>query len=312
METTHAIPWAAETKTFQFTYVGPRAVELLGYPTDQWYDDNFWPDHIHPDDRDAAVDTCLTSWRQLTEFELEYRMIAADGRVVWIQDLVSVVSENGEPTVLQGFMIDITERRLAQEESRQLREEIAHVSRVATMGELAASVAHELNQPLCAIVNNARAGERLLARKSVDHDELRAILKDVAADSLRGGEVIRRLRELLTKGESQRQTLDINEVVYQVLPLVTSDAIGRSVSLEHHLAPDLPPVMGDRIQLQQVLLNLIVNGFEAMKDVAADRRTVTLETSNGDAGSVQIAVRDSGIGLDSEHVDRIFEPFYTT
>ncbi len=245
-------------------------------------------------------------------FELEYRMIAADGQIVWIHDLVNVMRRDGEPAVLYGFMIDVTERRRADEERRQLREEIAHVSRVATMGELAASVAHELNQPLTAIVSNARAGKRLLARESVDHDELRAILEDVAADSLRGGEVIRRLRDLLKKGESQRQTLDINEVVLEVIPLVRSDAIRRNVSLEHQMAPGLPPVTGDRVQLQQVVLNLIVNGFEAMDDVAAARRTLTLETSIGEAGTVQIAVRDSGVGLDSEHADRIFEPFYTT
>ncbi len=312
LETTHAVPWAAETKTFQFTYVGPRALELLGYPTDQWYEDGFWPDHIHPDDRDAAVDHCLTSWRHLTAFEFEYRMIAADGQIVWIHDLVNVMRRGDEPAVLYGFMIDVTERRRADEERRQLREEIAHVSRVATMGELAASVAHELNQPLTAIVSNARAGKRLLARESVDHDELRAILEDVAADSLRGGEVIRRLRDLLKKGESRRQTLDINEVVLEVIPLVRSDAIRRNVSLEHRMAPGLPPVIADRVQLQQVVLNLIVNGLDAMDDVAADRRTLTLETSIGEAGTVQIAVRDSGVGLDSEHADRIFEPFYTT
>lgn len=313
LETTHAMPWSADAKTFQFTYVGPQAEKLLGYPADQWYDHEFWPNHVHPDDLQEALDFCVESLRRnLDEFELEYRMIAADGRIVWIYDLVNVVRENGEPTVLQGFLIDITERRQALENTRQLQEEIAHFSRVATMGELAASVAHELNQPLTAIVSNARAGKRLLARESVDLDELRAILEDVAADSLRGGEVIRRLRDLLKKGESKRRTLDINEVVLEVLPLVRSDAIRRGVSLDHEMAPGLPPVTGDRVQLQQVVLNLIVNGLDAMDDVAADRRTLILETSIGEAGTVQIAVRDSGVGLDSEHADRIFEPFYTT
>ncbi len=313
LETTHAMPWSADAKTFQFTYVGPQAEKLLGYPADQWYDHEFWPNHVHPDDLQEALDFCVESLRRnLDEFELEYRMIAADGRIVWIYDLVNVARENGEPTVLQGFLIDITERRQALEDTRLLQEEIAHFSRVATMGELAASVAHELNQPLTAIVSNARAGKRLLARESVDLDELRAILEDVAADSLRGGEVIRRLRDLLKKGESQRQTLDINEVVLEVLPLVRSDAIRRSVSLEHQMAPGLPPVTGDRVQLQQVVLNLIVNGLDAMDDVAADRRTLTLETSIDEAGTVQVAVRDSGVGLDSEHADRIFEPFFTT
>ena len=310
LETTHAIPWVGDAKTFQFTYVGPQADELLGYPPDQWYDDNFWPNHIHPDDRHEALDFCLESLSRLDEYELEYRMIAADGSVVWIHDLVNVVREKGEPTVLQGFLIDITERRRALADTHQLQKEIARVSRVATMGELTASVAHELNQPLTAIVSNARAGKRLLARESVDLDELRAILEDVAADSLRGGEVIRRLRDLMKKRESQRQTLDINEVVLGVLPLVRSDAIGRHVSLKHQMAQGLPPVTGDRVQLQQVVLNLILNGLDAMDDVAAERRTLTLETSIGEAGTVQIAVRDSGVGLDSEHADRIFEPFF--
>ena len=312
LETTRAVPWTAETKTFQFTYVGPKAVELLGYPTDQWCEHDFWPDRLHPDDRDAAVDYCLTNWQRMTAFEFEYRMIAADGRIVWIHDMVNVRRRAGEPAVLYGFMIDITERKRADEERRLLQEEIAHFSRVATMGELAASVAHEVNQPLTAIVSNARAGQRLLARESVDHDELRAILADVAADGLRGGEVIRRVRNLVKKGESQRRTLDVNELVLEVLPLVKNEAIRRNVSLEHQVAPGLPPVTGDRVQLQQVVLNLIVNGFDALGPVAADRRTLTLETSIGEAGTVQIAVRDSGVGLDPEHTDRIFEPFFTT
>jgi signal transduction histidine kinase len=146
----------------------------------------------------------------------------------------------------------------------------------------------------------------------VDRRKVRAILEDVAEDGLRGGDIIRRLRELFGKAPSEQHPLDVNEVVRGVLPLVRSDAIARGISLEFDLAPGLPQVIGDRIQLQQVVLNLIVNGFDAMEDVASGRRTLAMATSLGGAREVQITVCDCGVGLDPEDQSRIFDPFFTT
>src|SRR5262249_51554653 len=160
LESTHAIPWVADARTWRFTYVGPQAAELLGYPVNAWHQDTFWFDHLHPEDRDWASAYCLEHSQQQADYQFEYRMKAADGRTVWLHDIVHVDSENGTPATLRGFLIDVTARRLAEEESRGLREQLARVGRVTAMGELAASIAHEVNQPLCAIVSNAQAALR--------------------------------------------------------------------------------------------------------------------------------------------------------
>ncbi len=156
LESTPLVPWEANARTWLFNYVGPQAADLLGYPVEDWYGDTFWVDRIHPDDRDATVSTCERLSREGNDYEFEYRMIRADGTTVWISDIVNVEMENGEPAVLRGFLIDVTERKeaeaalgrsiteqfLAEDEARRSRDELAHVLRVATMGELATSVAH--------------------------------------------------------------------------------------------------------------------------------------------------------------------------
>ena len=312
LESTSAIPWMADARTWLFTYVGPRAVDIFGYPLDQWYEKDFWVNHIHPEDREAAIDFCMKSLRSLEEFEFEYRMIAADGSVVWLHDLVSVERENGEPQTLQGFLIDVTERKQLEEESRQHKAALAHLTRVSTLGELAASLSHELNQPLTAIVSNAQATLRLLSRDTPDLDELRAALTDITDDGKRAGEVIHRLRTMQKKGDSRRDRLDINEVIREVLSLYRSDAMLKDISVECDLALNLPPVLGDQIQLQQVVLNLLLNASEAVGDLEPGSRKVVLRTSRVDSNTMEVNVRDFGTGLAPENVDRIFDAFFTT
>ena len=311
-ETTRAIPWEADARTWLFTYVGPQAVELLGYPLDAWYEKDFWVSHIHPDDRKSAVDFCMESSSHLEHYEFQYRMIAADGRNVWLNDIVHVESTDGIPQKLRGFMLDISERKWAEEDLQRLREQLAHVTRVTTMGELTASLAHELNQPLTAIVSNAQAGERFLAAPSPPLAEVREILDDIVADGQRAGKVIRRLRGLLKKGKFEFAPLDLNEVIGEVVMLAGADTIMRNVTIAPELVSDLPPVRGDRIQLQQVLLNLILNGLEAMGDGVGGDRKLVIRTDLGGGGTVRVAVRDSGVGIPENTLDRIFEPFYTT
>jgi len=205
---------------------------------------------------------------------------------------------------------DITAQQRSRLEAERLRRELTHVGRVTTMGEMAAALAHELNQPLTAILSNAHAGERYLAQGAPPLGEIREILQDVAGDARRAGEVIQRLRSLLRKDEARFLPLDINQVVREVATLVHTDAILRNLALALDLAPTLPPVRGDRVQLQQVLLNLVLNGMEAARPESEERRLVIQTRSTGAA--VQVAVRDQGPGIPAETLPRLFETFYTT
>jgi signal transduction histidine kinase len=203
-------------------------------------------------------------------------------------------------------------RKQGELEAQRLRQDLAHIGRVSAMGELTASLAHELNQPLTAILANAQAAQRLLAGDRVDLPEVREILNDIVADDKRAGEVIRRLRVLLKKGNLDFVPLELNEVVSEVAWLVRSDAIIRSVSMSVDLAPDLPSVRGDRVQLQQVVLNLVLNGLEAMRAPGAGDRTLVIRTARDGAAAVRVEVQDSGIGIDENDLDRMFQPLYTT
>ncbi|HEY6363374.1 MAG TPA: PAS domain S-box protein [Candidatus Binatia bacterium] len=567
VETTAAVPWQADIETWIFTYVGPQAVKLLGYPIEQWYEKDFWMLHLHPEDREFAVKTCLTLSKGAEDFEFEYRMIASSGKIVWVHDIVKCEHQEGKPVELRGFMLDISERKRAEEalreseermslaasttglglwvwdasrdeswvtpegrrlfgwaesepvnlerfirtlhpddreptrqavlrslqdggdyvaeyrvvlsggairwivtrgrvefngkghpvrmrgvsidvterkraeetlekqraflrqvididpnfifakdregrftlvnqavadaygatvdsligktdadfnpnsdeveffhrmdlevmetlterfipeerltdthgkvrwlqtvkrpivdsdgsatqilgastditqrketesELRRQREELAHVNRVSTMGELSASLAHELNQPLTAILSNAQAAQRFLAANPADVEELGEILKDIVQDDSRASEVIQRMRALVKKEELAFVSLDLAGVVRDVAALVHSDAILQGVRILLEVNPGLPPVRGDKVQLQQVVLNLLLNAFDAMKDCPANEREVKLQAQVQGAGSVRLAVRDRGIGIRGDHLDKVFQPFYTT
>jgi signal transduction histidine kinase/integral membrane sensor domain MASE1 len=207
---------------------------------------------------------------------------------------------------------DITERKRAELEAQRSREELAHFTRVTTMGELTASLAHELNQPLTGILANAQAARRYLDATPPDLGEVREILSDIVDDDKRAAEVIQRLRDLLRKGESQQTPLDLNALVRDVARLVSSDAVIRNVTVTLALDPDLPLVSADRVQLQQVVLNLLLNGMEAMGEGAAGEQTLVVRTERTDAKGADVSVRDAGPGLRAGTEELVFEPFYTT
>ena len=203
-------------------------------------------------------------------------------------------------------------RQQAEHEMRRLRQDLAHIGRVSAMGELTASLAHELNQPLTAILNNAQVAQRFLAAEAVDVGEMREILNDIVADDKRAADVIRRLRVLLKKGDLEYVSLDLNEIVTEVARLVMSDAAIRNVSMRLDLEPDLPSVQGDRVQLQQVVLNLLLNGLDAMRETASSDRSLIIRTSRESAAVVGVAVQDAGPGIAKQDAGHIFEPLYTT
>jgi two-component system, LuxR family, sensor kinase FixL len=567
VETTAAVPWQADVETWVFTYVGPQAVKLLGYPLEQWYQKDFWVSHLHPDDKEFAIDTCLTNCEKTEDFAFEYRMIAASGKSVWVHDIVKCEHRNGKPVQLRGFMLDISERKQAEEalreseerfhnmadsapvmiwmsgtdkrctffnkgwldftgrtleqelgngwaeggvhredfdrcleiysnafnarqeftmeyrlrrcdgeycwvldhgvprfgpdntflgyigsviditereraaealesqraflrqvidsnpnfmfakdregrftlvnravadvygttvenligktdadfnpnreeveffhrmdlevlntlqerfipeeqitdaqgktrwlqtvkrpiiekdgtanqvlgastditrrketesELRRQRENLAHVTRISAMGELAASLAHELNQPLTAILSNAQAAQRFMAASPADLEEVHEILKDIVRDNIRASEVIRRMRALVKKEELESAPLDLATLIQDIVLMVHSDAILNNIGVLLELNPGLPMVRGDKVQLQQVLLNLLLNAFDAMKDCPAIQREVVIEAGQNGGRMVEVAIRDRGTGLTSDKLEKIFQPFYST
>jgi C4-dicarboxylate-specific signal transduction histidine kinase len=215
-------------------------------------------------------------------------------------------------TFVLACVSDISTRRAAELEARQHRNELTHLSRVAMLGELSGSLAHELNQPLTAILSNAEAAQRFLDRQPADLDEVRNILHDIVQDDNRAGEVIRRLRLLLKKGELQRNEIDINETVREVLKLVNSDLLNHNVAVETDLQFGLPAIQADRVQVQQVLLNLIVNGCDAMAHTDLHDRRLLVRTAPANGDGVEISIADRGCGIPPSMIEKVFAPFFTT
>jgi C4-dicarboxylate-specific signal transduction histidine kinase len=220
-----------------------------------------------------------------------------------------------QPAKLNSVLVsvmDITERKQTEEELRKAQVELAHVTRVMTMGELAASIAHEVNQPLAAIVTNANACLRWLAGESPNLDEARQTARRIIRDGNRAGDVIGRIRTLLKKTGTEKELLDMNQVIREVVALAEGEVRRNGVALRTELAGDLPPILADRVGLEQVVLNLIMNAIEAMSAIGDRPRELVIRTQSGEVDQVRVTVQDSGIGLDPQCMGRIFDAFYTT
>jgi signal transduction histidine kinase/GAF domain-containing protein len=266
---------------------------------------------VHADDRPAFQDVIGRALRERSRFQYEYRMVLLDGSVkrLYIVGRPDIARSGALEYV--GVVMDVTERRRAEEAVREAQAELARVARLTTMGELAASIAHEINQPLAAIVSNGGAGLRWLNREPPDLAEAQGAFARIVSDGKRAGDVIRGLRGLAKKSGPLLTTLDINDVIHEVLALTHSELQRHGVALHTDLAASDRPVVGDRVQLQQVLLNLILNGIDAMKAVT-DAKELTVSSALTEPGSVLVAVEDRGPGLDPAIAHRIFEPFFTT
>lgn len=264
--------------------------------------------------------------REILPPDVAEALVKCFGRAMASEDTATIEYSIGSPDDLSFFearvvrcdvnkvlaiVRDITERRRAERQARELRDELAHVGRITTLAALTGSLAHEINQPLAAIMTNAQAARRLLDAPVPDLLELRAALADIVSDNQRAAEVVRRLRTLLRKDTSEYIRVDLNDSINDVIKVLQGDITARGVTIDVELAVNLPGVLGDRIQLQQVILNLLLNAFEALEQEEPAARRVRLRTSALE-GTVTVSVTDLGVGLTDEQLPRMFEPFYTT
>ena len=303
--TRQSIYWSKEM--FRIFGLNPQE----GVPSEE----TFWQ-RIHPEDLDRTRALLLNAAGGNMEYEHDHRIVLPDGTVKHIHAIGHpVLDEKGQVAKYVGTTVDVTDRKRAEEERarlRQLEADLAHISRVSMMGELAASIAHEVNQPLSGVVVNANACLRWLAGDAPNLEEAREAVRRIVRDGKRAGDVIARVRALATKTATAKERLDMNETIWEVIALAGDELRKNRVAVQTEFAPDLSPVSGDRVQLQQVVLNLVMNGIEAMSSVEERPRELMVRTQNDEGDQVRVTVQDSGVGLDPQGLGRIFEAFYTT
>jgi len=266
---------------------------------------------IHPDDHEPFQLVVEQTLQGRKPIKIDHRIVLPDGSIRWISTHGQGYP-NTKPVRLIGVSFDITERLKAETEARQRREELAHVTRIATMGELTASLAHEINQPLTAILSNAEAAQRFLSLSTPDISEVREILNDIIQDDRRASEVIGKVRGLVRKEKPHEEFLDLNQLIQEVVGLVRRDSLLEGLSIAMELTPGLKAIQGDRIQLQQVILNLILNGAAAMRNSSRSERKIIVRTTMLDDLTLKASVTDLGTGVDEDKIAQLFEPFYTT
>jgi PAS domain S-box-containing protein len=312
----HTGSWASIPATGEIRYMSEECYRVLGFdPLDGKPPYESFLQRIHPDDRDKIRGAVETAGREKAEFELEYRIVHPGGA---IRDIHVVghpdLSASGEIVEFVGTVIDVTERRRAEEERESLRQaqaDLARANRVTMMGELTASLAHEVNQPISAAVTNANTCLRWLTRDHPDLEEAREAATRIVKDGTRAADIVTRVRRLFQKGAPQQELVDVNDVIRGMIVLFRSEATRYNVIIRTSLAADLPQVMADRVQLQQVLMNLMMNAIEAMKDLDGTR-DLDIKSERTEDEQLLLSVSDSGGGLPPEQADQIFNAFFTT
>jgi PAS domain S-box-containing protein len=311
-EAAHLGVWEMDPSTNEL-WMSDSARTLFQFDSETRLDHAALQDRVHPEDRalrDSAVKHAIET---RSGYEMEYRVLLPDGTQRWIGARGRCVAgDNRKGARLIGVSIDITPRKLAEAEALRQRDELSHLSRVALMGEMSASIAHELNQPLSGILSNAAAGQRFIDRGDVDLREVRELLGDIISDGRRASDVVRGIRGMVKKEQMARRSVDLNEVVMDAWRMASPDALLHSCQLETSLDPNLPAIHSDPVQLQQVLLNLVINAFDAMRDTPASKRKVVIATQSNGGGTVRTSVRDYGVGISEEMQDRLFDPFFST
>jgi len=290
--------------------VNPFGAEQLGYQVAELVDQPVLS-VFHESDREAVQRNMASCLEQLGRARSwEARKVRKDGKVRWVRETAKAVPRVNGPIVLVACE-DITEQKRAEEALRQAQADLAHVSRVTTMGELTASLAHEVNQPIAAAVTNANACLRWLAGDTPNLEEARAAAMRIVKDGKRAAGVISRIHLLFKKGTPEREEVDVNEVIREMIVLLRSETTRYSISVRMELAPGLPQVMGDRVQLQQIMMNLIMNGIDAMKDVDG-ARDLAIKSERAENEQLIVSVSDTGVGLPPRQADQIFNAFFTT
>jgi PAS domain S-box-containing protein len=267
---------------------------------------------VHPEERARVEREFLEAVRSVRDFDGEYRIVRPDGVVKYLHSRAfPVFGKPGELTEYVGTVADVTERRHGEESVGRMQAELARASSAITLGQLMASIAHQVNQPLAALVANASAALRWLAWDEPQIDKAQQALARIVRDGNRASEIIARIRALVRKSDALRNPLSLNSIVHEVIALLKAELRGNNVTVRTDLAERLPPIRGDRVQIQQVLLNLIMNAIEAMSAVTTRPRLLAIATIS-DAAGVVVSVEDCGIGLDERMLERVFEPFYSS
>jgi len=313
---THTGSFAFSVLNKRATYWSQETFRLYGFDPEEGI-----PSHeevrarIHPDDAEEVDETLGRATGEKTDYEVDCRLVHPNGTMKYIRGVGHpVFNASGDLVEYVGTVMDITARKQADQERERLRQaqaDLAHVNRVTTMGELTASLAHEVNQPIAAAVTNANTCLRWLARDHPDLEEAREAAARIVKDATRAAEIISRIRLLFKKGAHQPELVDVNEVIREMIVLLRGESIRYSISVLIELAPDLPKAMGDRVQLQQVLMNLMINAIDAMKDVEGTRELLIKSQREGKE-QLLVSVSDTGVGLPPHKADQIFNAFFTT
>ena len=271
---------------------------------------------IHPDDRDRIYQETQHALRQQRDYAVEFRIVLPDGMIKYVEATGHhLFSARGDLLEITGSIVDVTERKRAQEEHEKLRQlelDLAHMNRVNMMGELSASLAHEITQPIASARNNARAALNFFDNQPSNSSEIREALESAVADADRAGRVVDRIRDHIKKAPPRKDRFDLNEAINEVIALARSVITENEVSVRTHLTEGSLHVQGDPVQVQQVILNLILNAVEAMGSVEAGARELLISTEQSERNGIVVAVGDSGPGIDPEDRERVFQAFYTT
>ena len=294
-------------------FTSPELLRIFGRDPDQEEPTvQMFRGSVHPEDRAYVDETINKAVRERTDFGFDHRIVLPGGLIKHVYSIAHRVFDDSDTLVEYiGTVMDVTERRRAEEALRRAQADLEHVNRVTTMGELTASLAHEVNQPIAAAVTNAKTCLRWLARDHPDLEEARAAATRIVNDATRAAEIISRVRQLFKKGAPEWELVDINEVIRDMVFLLRNEATRYSISVRTELAADLPQVMGDRVQLQQVLMNLIMNAIDAMKSVDGVRE-LAIKSQRAKNCQLLASVSDTGVGLPAQEADQIFDAFFTT
>jgi len=310
----HTGSWASTPATGDIRYWSGECYRVLGFDPHggQPRFETFFQ-RIHPDDQAKARETAETAGREKAEFELDYRIVHPGGEIRDIHVVGHpVLGASGDLVEFVGTVIDVSERKRSEDALRDAQADLARAARLATMGELTTLIAHEVSQPLTAIVTNADTCVSWLTNANPNLDGARQAAERVVRNGHRAGSIIKSIRALARKSEPEMTQFDINDAIGEILVLLRSELRRQNVSLETELSDGLGPVTGDRVQLQQVVLNLVMNGIEAMSAVMDRPRILRVTSQLQQSGDVLIAVMDVGTGLNPANIDRIFDALFTT